>query len=130
MSRRLLLDTHVVIWAATDGTRLPKSVQETLLSDVEISISVASVWEMAIKKSLGKLEMDIPLNAFFQGQLKALRARLLPIKASHALAVEHFPFHHRDPFDRLLVAQALTEDLELVSADPFFDAYPVARLWG
>jgi PIN domain nuclease of toxin-antitoxin system len=84
---------------------------------------------MAIKKSLGKLEMDIPLDDFIQGQLDALRARLLPAKASHALAVEHFPFHHRDPFDRLLAAQALTEEMELVSADPVFDAYPVSRLW-
>jgi len=129
VSRRLLLDTHVVIWAATDYERLPASIQDALLSDGDISISVASVWEMAIKKSLGKLEMDIPLDAFIQGQLKALRARLLPVEASHALAVEHFPYHHRDPFDRLLAAQALTEDLELVSADPIFDTYPVSRLW-
>lgn len=129
MNRGLLLDTHVVIWAATDDSRLQNSIRETLLSDVDIVISVATVWEMAIKKSLGKLELDIPMDAFLQGQLKALQARLLPIKASHALAVEHFPFHHRDPFDRLLAAQALTEDLELVSADPIFDAYPVSRLW-
>lgn len=129
MSRRLLLDTHVVIWAATDYERLPASIQDALLSDDDISISVATVWEMAINKSLGKLIMDIPLDAFLRGQLEALRARLLPINASHALAVEHFPFHHRDPFDRLLAAQALTEDLELVSADPIFDAYPVSRLW-
>ncbi len=129
MRKRLLLDTHIVIWAATDDARLGKSVRETLLSDIEIVISVASVWEMAVKKSIGKLEMDIPLDVFFKGQLEALRAQLLPIKASHALAVEHFPFHHRDPFDRLLAAQALTEDIELVSADPIFDAYPVSRLW-
>lgn len=129
MSRDLLLDTHVLIWAATGDRRLSDSVRARLLSDAGIVISTVSVWEMAIKKSLGKLEMDIPLEAFLHGQLEALRARSLPVKAAHALAVEHLPFHHRDPFDRLLAAQALTEDLELVSADTIFDSYPISRFW-
>ncbi len=129
MSRELLLDTHVLIWASVDDSRLAESARTRLLSEAGIVISTVSVWEIAIKKSLGKLEMDVPLEVFLQGQLEALRARLLPVKASHALAVEHFPFHHRDPFDRLLAAQALTEDLDLISADPIFDLYLVSRVW-
>ena len=84
---------------------------------------------MAIKKSLGKLELALPLSQLVDSQCEAMAIRLLDVTREHALAVEALDFHHRDPFDRLLIAQAMTEGLEIVSRDPVLDAYPVSLLW-
>ena len=84
---------------------------------------------MAIKKSLGKMELAIPLSRLVEEQFKHLRTNLLEIRCEHALLVETLPFHHRDPFDRLLIAQAIEENLPLLSADEQLDAYPVDRVW-
>lgn len=125
--RRLLLDTNVVVWlllgereAVTDRAR------EALQADhTTVSVSAVSVWEIAIKRSLGKLVIE-------DGWTRAL-ARLpfdpMPITAEHATRVEHLPWHHRDPFDRLLIAQASIEDRALVSADPRMAAYGVEVVW-
>jgi PIN domain nuclease of toxin-antitoxin system len=127
---RYLLDTHTFLWMTSAPERLGEAARERILTPTaELYLSVASVWEMAIKKSLGKLELPAPLPAFLEEQLAAARTSLLAIRSEHALRVESLPWHHRDPFDRLLSAQAALEELTILSRDPAFDAYSVARIW-
>ena len=90
---------------------------------------MASVWEMAIKIGLGKLRFSQPIEVFIPDQLRRNRIGLLPIPFAHAVRVATLPHHHRDPFDRLLVAQALVDDLPIVGRDAAFDAYGVRRVW-
>jgi len=127
---RYLLDTHTFLWMASDPERLGSEARRHIVAPAsELTLSVGSVWEIAIKKSLGKLELPVPLPAFLEEQLSATRTSLLPIRVEHALRVERLPWHHRDPFDRLLVAQARFEDLALLSRDAAFDAYGIDRAW-
>lgn len=126
---RYLLDTHAFLWIAQDDPRLDANVR-AIFADVsnEIFLSAASVWEMAIKASLGKLTLTAPLARLVAGGVER-GIRLLAISCDHAYLLEHLPFHHRDPFDRLLVAQASHEGMQLVSRDPRLDAYPATRVW-
>ncbi|HMC77409.1 MAG TPA: type II toxin-antitoxin system VapC family toxin [Vicinamibacterales bacterium] len=124
----VLLDTHAFLWWVTDDRRLTKRARRTI-GGTPCLLSVASCWEMAIKVSLGKLTVPGPVDRFVQEQLEVNGFNLLPIALEHTGRVAALPFHHRDPFDRLLAAQALTEDLSLVSADPVFRRYGVTRLW-
>ncbi|WP_295383903.1 type II toxin-antitoxin system VapC family toxin [uncultured Thiodictyon sp.] len=115
---RLLLDTHIALWALTDDPRLSEQAR-ALINDPanQVMVSAATVWEIAIKHALGRDTMPISgdeaLDWFRQAGYD-----LLPISPTHAAALEHLPDHHRDPFDRLLVAQAITEPLRLLSRDP------------
>jgi PIN domain nuclease of toxin-antitoxin system len=122
----LLLDTHTVLWAVDRTSALSPTVR-TLLEDPENEplVSVASLWEIAIKSSLGKLSAPEELP----DEIDATGFGWLAVAREHAWAVRSLPHHHRDPFDRLLVAQALTERLPLVSADEQLDAYGVDRVW-
>ena len=95
----------------------------------DILLSIASIWEMAIKVSIGKLTIAQPLDLFLPSQLQQNSIALLEINLRHVLAVNNLPFHHRDPFDRLLAAQALIDQLEFLSADAVFDVYGVTRQW-
>ncbi len=127
---RFLLDTHTFLWMATDPGRLGSDARERVEAVGSVLLlSLASVWEMAIKSSLGKLDLPDPLDRFLEEQLDATRTTLLEVRLAHVLAVEALPFHHRDPFDRLLVAQASIEKLPLLTGDPDFDAYSVERIW-
>jgi PIN domain nuclease of toxin-antitoxin system len=127
---RLLLDTHAFLWLAGGDPRAGERIRARLEDpSLELLLSVASVWEMAIKKSLGKLVLEIPLGQLLEGQLDAMGLQILDVELEHAIAVEQLAWHHRDPFDRLLVAQAIIERLPIVSADPAFDPYPVERVW-
>jgi PIN domain nuclease of toxin-antitoxin system len=126
----LLLDTHAFVWLAIDDSRVPERVRRLVLEPAtELRLSAASVWELAIKSSLGRFTMQVPLARFIETQLEALRCSLVDVSAAQALLVERLPFHHRDPFDRLLVAQAMAEGLDILSADEALDAYPPRRLW-
>ena len=127
---RLLLDTHACLWFVGGDERLSTRARQ-LIEDTgnQPLLSVASLWEMAIKISLGKLTLDPPFATFIPQHLRLNGIQLLNIEFRHTVRVAELPFHHRDPFDRLLVAQALTEDLPLLSGDPNFDAYGVARWW-
>ena len=123
---RLLVDSHVVLWHVLDDPRLgpgPTSVIEA--DDAEVLFSVASVWEIAIKSALVKLNApgDLPRR------VEELGFELLPISAEHAWTVKLLPLHHRDPFDRLLIAQAQVEDLPILTADSAFTDYEVAVIW-
>lgn len=123
---RLLLDTHIVLWAMADDARLPAALRDAIAQAEALFISAATVWEVAIKSGLGKL--DVPPDLF--DRALAAGAQPLPITWTHARAVAGLPPHHADPFDRLLIAQARTDGLALVSVDRQFRAYDVALLDG
>lgn len=124
----VLLDTHAFLWWTQDDERLTLAARQAI-ADSDCYLSLASCWEVAIKVSLGRLQFDRPVALFFTEQLPANGISLLPIEFRHVMAVASLPFHHRDPFDRLLAAQAAAEKLSIVSADAVFDAYGVARIW-
>ncbi|HKR50256.1 MAG TPA: type II toxin-antitoxin system VapC family toxin [Pseudonocardiaceae bacterium] len=119
---RLLLDSHVVLWSLQRPERLPKEAVAAITDPVNsVDVSVASLWELAIKQSLGKLRVDGDLRE----HLTLQSFSELPVLGEHALAVRDLPRHHRDPFDRLLIAQARCEGLTIVTADRAFAAYDV-----
>ena len=124
----VLLDTHAFLWWVTDDPRLTKRARRTI-GGTACLLSVASCWEMAIKASLGRLTVPGALDRFVQEQLEVNGFNLLPIALEHTGRVAALPFHHRDPFDRLLAAQALAEDLSLVTADAVFRRYGISRVW-
>jgi len=124
----LLLDTQAFLWWVTDDRRLSKRAR-TAIAATPCVVSIASCWEMAIKASIGKLTVPLPLSRFIQQQLEINGFSLLPIALEAAAAVADLPFHHRDPFDRLLVAQAQQHGVAIVSADPVFTKYRVRRIW-
>ena len=126
---RLLLDTHVFIWWADQQESLSATALAALKDEAnELILSVASVWEMQIKVQLGKLKLSMPLEELVATQVETNDIRILPVELAHVLALNALPFHHKDPFDRLLIAQSIKEDVKLVSADPEFPAYPVKLL--
>jgi len=98
-------------------------------ADNQPFLSMASLWEMAIKLSIGKLSLGQPFETLIPEQMKLNGIELLQIEMPHIVAVASLPFHHRDPFDRLLVAQAIVEQMPIVSGDPAFDSYTIQRLW-
>jgi PIN domain nuclease of toxin-antitoxin system len=125
----LLLDTHTFLWFIEDSSKLSSTAQSLISSDANLLLSVASLWEMAIKISLGKLAVSGDYEVFVSRQLSANDIEILPIRLPHLNMISSMPFHHRDPFDRLLVAQAIAESIPLVSADKAFDVYGIERLW-
>lgn len=127
---RLLLDTQCWLWWFSQPERLNESVIERIADETnEIWFSVASVWEMGIKVSIGKLPLPEPIDDYLSTRMTQLGARSLEITAVHALRVAELPLHHRDPFDRMLIAQAQVEEMTLVSADSIFNLYDVSLLW-
>ena len=127
---KILADTHTFLWFVTDAPQLSAKAKMILeAQDTDRFFSIASVWEIAIKTSLGKLTLRKPLEEFLPEQLAANRFTLLNIAAEHAFRIVRLPSHHRDPFDRMLVAQCLAENLPLVSSDDALDAYGIKQLW-
>ncbi len=127
---RVLLDTHVFIWWVEGERTLPARARAVIANrDNECLLSVASAWEMAIKAGLGKLKLSLPVTRFVVENVAANGFRMLEIGVAHAGRVEALAAHRGDPFDRLLVAQALEEKLPIVSADPIFGKYGVKRIW-
>lgn len=127
---RLLLDTHVLIWSAANPERISGTVT-SLLNDTSNSwvMSIASIWEIQIKLQTGKLTINAPLPELVESQQQDNDAQILPIDVSHVYALNSLPNHHRDPFDRILIAQAMVEKIPLLSIDAVFDAYPIQRMW-
>jgi PIN domain nuclease of toxin-antitoxin system len=123
---RLILDTHAALWWLSGDERFGSAAEEQMTDATnQVLLSAAVVWEVAIKRSLGKLEAPDDLAATFT----AAGAQPLPIGLEHAALVERLPWHHRDPFDRLLIAQAIAERATLVSADAALHAYDVRVIW-
>ena len=127
---KLLLDTHTFIWWDSEPTRLSAQAL-TLCQDPENSLvlSVASLWEMQIKLQLGKLRLALPLRQIIESQQQTNQIEILPITMSHVFALGNLPSHHKDPFDRLLIAQAIVEDTALVTGDRMFSEYPINVAW-
>jgi PIN domain nuclease of toxin-antitoxin system len=127
---RVLIDTHVFLWWVSGTRKLPPRAARLIQEPENVClISLASVWEMAIKVSLGKLTLAQPVERFVVEQLAANSFEALEIRLAHLAHVEDLPRHHGDPFDRLLVAQSLEENLPLVTADPVFRRYGIKRIW-
>ena len=117
---RLLLDTHVLLWLMQDDSRLNRQTRSLIASASEVYVSSASIWEIAIKSRLGKIEEDPEIVV---EQLQAAGLRELPVSNRHAVATSRLPVLHRDPFDRLLIAQAVSEQLRLLTSDAELSAY-------
>jgi PIN domain nuclease of toxin-antitoxin system len=125
---KVLLDTHAFIWALTDEERLSPKARRVMVSS-ELWWSVVSLWESIQKAQIGKLSLPLPAGPFLTGELSSNHVRLLPVTLSHVLRVEELPLHHRDPFDRLLIAQSIEEGWPIITADPWFSRYPVEVIW-
>jgi len=127
---KLLLDTHALIWFLNDHSSLsPRAKSVIEHPETESFVSIASLWEIAIKMNLGKLDLGAPFETLFPAQLELNGFIQLPVNIEHLYVLERLPSHHRDPFDRLLIAQAQVEGLTLVSCDPHFYAYGSTLLW-
>ena len=127
---KYVLDTHTLLWIINDDPRLSKKAKNVYLnSENLILFSVASLWEMAIKISLKKLSIDEPLNEFIQNHIRRNDIKFLNIEIPHILSLENLAYHHRDPFDRLIVAQCIQENITILSSDKIFDLYSVKRVW-
>jgi PIN domain nuclease of toxin-antitoxin system len=123
---RMLLDTHVVLWSVEAPHRLGPAARADLSDrSHEVLVSVVALWELATKRAIGKLQLDV---VELVDELRSQDIDLLPVRPEHALSVADLPLHHRDPFDRMLVAQARHEGLTLVTADRRLEAYSVAVL--
>jgi PIN domain nuclease of toxin-antitoxin system len=122
---RLLLDTHVLLWCLTDDPTLSSSLRDVITDSTnDVLVSAASAWEISIKKALGKLEAPDDLS----NAIAACRFKTLPITVTHAMHAGELPKHHNDPFDRMLIAQSILEDLKLVTRDARIFAYEVSIL--
>lgn len=124
---KFLLDTQIFIWWDSEPEKLPTRLS-ALFEDPSLTfvLSIASVWEMQIKAQLGKLDLNRPLDEIVVDQQRSNRLQLLPIELRHVLTLQQLPLYHKDPFDRLIIAQALAEQLTLLSVDAIFTQYPVA----
>lgn len=126
---RLLVDTHAFLWFASGDDRLSRRARSAMEdADGEWCLSAASVWEISIKSSIGRLELPAAAPEYFAAKVRQ-GLPILPIEWSHAALVERLPFHHRDPFDRLIIAQAQSEGFAVVTGDSIFKAYGVPVVW-
>jgi PIN domain nuclease of toxin-antitoxin system len=127
---RYLIDTHVFIWLDSDPTQLSIQAADLITDEANtLLLSHASIWEMQIKVQAGKLRFTPSLEAKVRTQTEQNRLTLLPIELPHIFSLDRLPSHHRDPFDRLLIAQAMNEQLPILSHDPVFRSYPVRVIW-
>jgi PIN domain nuclease of toxin-antitoxin system len=127
---RLLLDTQAFLWFIEGDPQL-SNVARTAIQDSrnEKWVSIASAWEAAIKTSKGKLKLAQPVHLHYPSQLQLNGFSLLEIRWDHLAQLQVLPWHHKDPFDRLMIAQAIAEQMDIVGIDALFDAYSITRLW-
>jgi PIN domain nuclease of toxin-antitoxin system len=127
---RLLLDTHTFLWWVSNDPTLSSAARTAISNERnECFLSIASCWEMAIKTSIGKLRLTTTVERFIPEELANNDIKLLSVDFKHVAKVENLPFFHRDPFDRLLVAQALVEKMTFITADDIISDYGVKRIW-
>jgi PIN domain nuclease of toxin-antitoxin system len=125
----LLLDTHAFIWYSENDPKLPESIKIDIENADRVYLSIASLWEIAIKLSIGKLSLRSNYESI-ESSLEPAGISLLPISFADTVGVMNLPLHHRDPFDRILIAQSINNSLTLVSCDSAFAAYPIQIKWG
>jgi PIN domain nuclease of toxin-antitoxin system len=124
-----LLDTQAFLWAIADEEKLSRRAQQVYTGPNHLWLSVVSIWEILIKVRTRKLPMPQPTGSYLVSELAKNKIEILPLKLGHVLRLESLPAHHRDPFDRILIAQSLEEEIPLVTADPVFEKYPVRVIW-
>jgi PIN domain nuclease of toxin-antitoxin system len=125
---KYLIDTHVFLWAASNPSRLSATAAEACEAG-QLWLSVASIWEIAIKIQIGRLQIPDSLRDFMGKHIRIGQISVLPIHSRHAFRQGELPLYHRDPFDRMLVAQSIEERLPLISRDPLLDPYAIERVW-
>jgi PIN domain nuclease of toxin-antitoxin system len=126
----LLLDTHAFLWFIDGNAKLSGRARDLIEDPGNAKlVSVASLWEVGLKMSLGRLDLAQPFEELIPRQMELNGFGLLPVRVSHIAKVISLPFHHRDPFDRMIVAQCVAESLSVVSLDSVFDKYSLRRLW-
>lgn len=126
---KALLDTHVFLWAISADPRLSDNAERIFNGASDLWLSVASLWEILIKARGGKLRLPSPAGPYVIQALVKNNIEVLPIHLDHVLRLEGLPVHHRDPFDRLLIAQSIEEGWPIITADPYFSRYPVEVIW-
>lgn len=123
----ILLDTHTFLWWDSNPEKLSSATLAALSNpENRIFLSTVSAWEIQIKKQLGKLAITVPLDEMIESQQQVNNLIILPVDLKHILALDNLPIHHKDPFDRLLIAQAKSETMSIASADPIFSQYDVS----
>lgn len=125
-----LLDTNAFLWFISGNDRLTDNARN-YITDInnELVLSIASLWEIAIKTSIGKLELLKPFDQLIPDQLEKNSIEILPINLNHVSAIINLEFHHRDPFDRIIIAQGLTEHMPVITSDAIFCKYPIDIIW-
>jgi PIN domain nuclease of toxin-antitoxin system len=126
---RILLDTNAFLYFINNDSALTETAKNTIESETDLSISIASSWEIAIKFSIGKLTLPDSFENFIPAQLLKNDIEILPVNLRHLNKVSILPFHHKDPFDRVIIAQSAVENLAIVSSDAAFDSYGIERIW-
>ena len=127
---KVLLDTHSFIWFIEGNSLLSQNARAVIEDENnEVCLRIASLWEMAIKTSIGKLYLSQPFASLIPGQIMLNDITVTAISIAHTITVAGLPFHHRDPFDRLLIAQSLTDNIPVIGVDSVFDQYGVTRIW-
>ncbi|MGA2005240.1 MAG: type II toxin-antitoxin system VapC family toxin [Terriglobales bacterium] len=126
---KAILDTHTFLWGIAGDRRMSQKARDLFAGPSDLVLSVASLWEILIKVQLRKLTLPEPAGSYLIRKLADNRVETLFIELNHLLTFEGLSLHHRDPFDRMLIAQAIEEDLPIVTADPFFSRYPVKVIW-
>jgi len=126
---KIIIDTHTFLWFINESPKLSVTIKTLIEADTDLLLSVASLWEIAVKVSIGKLNLPDTFERFIPEQLMLNDIEILPIALPHLNLVATLPLHHRDPFDRLLIAQSMAEGLAIASVDGIFDAYKVNRIW-
>ena len=125
---KILLDTHTFIWFVEDSPQLSSTAKSSIEYSSDVYISIASIWEIAIKRNLNKLDFDVTINQIFD-ELTKLNIELLQITKLSLSQLEKLPLYHRDPFDRLIIAQAISENMSIISKDKAFDLYNISTVW-
>jgi len=126
---KAILDTHAFLWALAGDARMSRHARDIFAGSADLSLSIASFWEILIKVQSGKLNFPRPAGPYVIRKLAENRIKTLPISIDHLLALERLPMHHRDPFDRMLIAQSMEEDWPIITADPMFKQYPIQVIW-
>lgn len=127
---KYLLDTHALLWITTNDSRLSSKAKEIYLNaENYIFFSIASIWELAIKSGMGKIKFEKDLEEFVEIHIKGNNIEILKIELPHVFRIENLPFHHRDPFDRLIIAQAIEDNISILGNDILFDKYNIQRIW-
>jgi len=125
---KVLLDTNAFLWGLNAPEKLSVSARNAIASSERL-LSLASIWEILIKVRVGKLPLPVPAGNYLTLQMRSNGVSVLSIKLAHVLQIERLQLHHRDPFDRMLIAQGIEERLPIITADPIFSRYPVKVIW-